>query len=80
MMELRSALGIWWGSFYTPRPSNSGLGKWLVCIVAEQEEVEVVEVCTVTVLEEEEEAGVGLLKEQEGLAPAVLGEGVCNDV
>ena len=20
MMELRSALGIWWGSFYTPRP------------------------------------------------------------
>ena len=51
-----------------------------MCIVAEQEEVEVVEVCTATVLEEEEEAGVGLLEEQEGLAAAVLEEGVCNDV
>ena len=44
------------------------LGKWLVCIVAEQE-IEVVELCTVTVLEEEEEAGVGLLEEQEKWSP-----------
>ena len=44
------------------------LRKWLVCIVAEQE-VEVVELCTATVLEEEEEAGVGLLEEQEKWSP-----------
>ena len=51
----------------------------LVCTVAEQE-AEVVGVCMVEVLEEEEESAAGLLEEQEGSAAAVLGEDVCDGV
>ena len=45
----------------------------LVCIVAEQEEAEVLGVCMVEVPEMEEEAAVGLLEEQEDSAAAGRG-------
>lgn len=52
----------------------------LVCIVAEQEEGDVVGVCMDAVLEEEEAEAVGLLEEQEGSAAAILDEDVCDGV
>ena len=52
----------------------------LVCIVTEQEEADVVVVCMVAILKEEEAEAVGLLEEQEGLAAAILDEDVCDGV